>query len=218
MGVLYIQTENGVEAVGGGGVKLPVCVTDVAVAEGNNLEVTFSNDTAQVYALPEPDVGEVATEVIKRITGGNILPDTRIAEDSGAGEWDYLEAAYLLDLPLPLVVGNKYVVTIDGVSHTVTAAEAKENGLVTDGVVLPLTDISIFYEEGGTDYSETFNALISVDKKYQGEITNEEGRIPLIPFVLRIDGEGSVELGRVEIVATMADGTTKTLRLLGGVV
>ena len=184
MGVLYIQTENGVEAVGGGG--------------GVNVD-------------------EVVNAVLEKITG-NILPDTRIAEDSGVGVWGGMELTYAFDLPAPLVEGKTYTVTIDGVAHSVTATKSEGGVYVSDGVVLSLGDIWIYYQNGGTEYNHRYNAICEVSNKYAHYDQPDALEMSLIPFTLRIDGEGRFEVDRVYLTATMADGTTKTLRLFGEVV
>ena len=165
-----------------------------------------------------PATDNTIEETIERITTETVLPTCEISETSGVGVWDGMECLYQFNLPMHITAGTKYIVTINGVDHTVEAIETGDNHqYVPDGVALVLDDIEIFYREGGTDYDETRNAICLVKDKYLFQDEYDAGNFTysLVEFDLGIIRPGTSQVPRVALVATLADGSTKTFRLYG---
>lgn len=112
-----------------------------------------------------------------------ILPETYFSEDSDAGEWDSMETVFFFNLPASLVVGETYIVTIDGVEHTTEAVAISDDYFVNNGVALKFDGGSILFQEGGTAAYAEYNAIYSPDEA--GE-EDRYGGYHMIPVTVRI--------------------------------
>ena len=219
-GDLYGSDLNGLIEQSIGDTKLTYTFITLQNATKNNYSIKLARGIVKTISseyLP-PATDKSIEKTIERITTETVLPTCEISETSGVGIWDAMECLYQFNLPMRITSGTKYIVTVDGADHTVEAVATGDNHqYVPDGVALVLDDIEIFYREGGTDYDETRNAICLVKDKYLFQDEYDAGNFTysLTEFDLGIIRPGTSQVPRVEMVATLADGSTKTFRLYG---
>jgi hypothetical protein len=195
----YIGSDGEIVGKPGVGISAVVGETDddgdtlVTVYNTNNEVIgQFLVHKGNDYILTNDDKDEIANKVLDLIGSGSvILPETYLAEDSDVGVWDHMEAIYSFDIPNAITTGKKYIVTIEGVSHTVTAENYSEEFIVTNGVKLQLESCQIIYKDSGTDFTPECNALYRPDE--YGDPTGEGvGMIPVTMSIRVMDSGGNV--------------------------
>ncbi len=168
----------------------------------------------------------------KIVEKSEILPET-LLPDNEDSEWDGFEVCLSFDLQAPLVAGENYLVTLNGVEYQATAEAFSGEGYVTDGVVLRFAGRDIYYQENGTDFTPYYNALYYpiVEEDTVPIPGDATGIVDMKPATLSVYSysEKIVKLPMeylnvdairetfpvVEMVATLADGTTETFKLYG---
>ena len=151
-------------------------------------------------------------------------------EDSTLGGWDGMEELFLFEgdpLPEPIQPEKTYLLEVEGNTYT---AEAQ----ISDGwgVSLDFEDgSSLYYDPDGLQYFEGVFLAYSPSSDWKEPNDNGSDLIPhwlslytkgskIIPIGIEyLDIEAIKEaLPSVELIATLEDGTTTTLKLLGEVV
>lgn len=151
-------------------------------------------------------------------------------EDSTLGYWDGMEELFLFEgdpLPEPIRPGKTYLLEVDGNAYT-AEAQISDNW----GTHLDFGDgSSLYYDPNGLKYFE--EVFLAYSPSSDWKEPNDNGS-DLIPHMLSLYTKGSkiIPIGieyldieaikealpSVELIATLEDGTTTTLKLLGEVV
>lgn len=175
--------------------------------------VFYIRDDGNIYEIVAHDDSTEATLGIKHVTEGikpidpkylpealqfgegtvEILPETYFSEDSDFdfGYWDGYEWVFCFNLPHPLTVGETYIVTLDGVEHTVVATAYSAENFINNGVELKFNDNYVRFQEDGTEYSPEYNALY-VPNEF-GEEDADTGGNHMIPVTMSIVGQSGVK-------------------------
>lgn len=134
------------------------------------------------------------------------------------GDWSGIEGIFFFNIPEPLRDGKEYSVTIDGETYVVIAKSGSYD--LYEGLILSANGVfDLVYNANGLE--EGYNTALSV----YWELERDENDTPIwkpIDFNIdygELDAESIIEqLPKIEMVATFADGTTKTFALYGEVV
>ena len=167
-------------------------------------------------AQENPTIGEfnALSNTVNKLNQIAVFVEEYLPEETEDSEWENGEGCYLINTLLPIVVGETYIVSIDGVKHTMQAISVDPEDTYLGGDVLMENEhFRVEYSSTGVlDYG--YPCAIFINGIEPDDITNMF-ECPELSIGIYTEKKGTQP---INLVAKFDDGSTATYVLYGEVI